>query len=551
VVSKATAPDEDAYSGFQGTDLDGLLRGAGVERVFVGGPATDYCVLNTVRDALKLGYRSVLLMDAIRAVDAQAGDGERAIAEILGGRGHRRHPGANRGVKDMAERTSALLTDLYRLTMLQAYLDQGMADTAVFEFFVRKLPEGRNFLIAAGLEQVLGYLEELRFSDEELDWLAACGRFHGRFVDSLRELRFTGDVAAMPEGTLFFPDEPILRVVAPLPQAQLVETRIINLLQFQTLVASKAARVRLAAPDRLLVDFGLRRAHGAEAGLMSARASYLAGFNGTSTVLAGMNWGVPIYGTMAHSFIQAHERETEAFEHFARSHPHAATMLIDTYGTEAAAEKLVPLARRLAGEGIAIQAVRLDSGDLAEHARRVRRILDEGGLAGVGIFASGNLDEYRLAEIVADRAPIDGFGVGTRMNTSADRPYLDCAYKLQEYAGVARRKRSEGKATWPGRKQVYRGYDGDGRMAGDVLTTTDDVRAGQALLERVMGNGRRLAGSPKLDMVRAHALAELSRLPEPLRGLAKAPAYPVTVAEPLRRLADEVDRRTGAGLRED
>lgn len=442
----------------------------------------------------------------------------------------------------MAERTSVLLTDLYQLTMLQAYFDQGMADTAVFEFFVRKLPEGRNFLMAAGLEQVLAFLEDLRFTPEELDWLAASGRFHGGFIDSLRGLRFSGDVQAMPEGTIFFPDEPILRVVAPLPQAQLVETRIINLLQFQTLVASKAARVRLAAPGKLLVDFGLRRAHGAEAGLLSARASYLAGFDGSATVLAGMKWGVPIYGTMAHSFIQAHERETDAFEHFARSHPQAATMLIDTYDTEAAARQLVPLAHRLAQEGIAIQAVRLDSGDLAQHARQVRQILDAGGLPGIRIFASGNLDEYKLAELAA--APIDGYGVGTRMNTSADRPYLDCAYKLQEYAGLARRKRSEGKATWPGRKQVYRAHGADGRLAGDLLTTADDVRPGRPLLAPVMQDGRRLAEPPALDSVRAHAQAELAALPEPLRGLAQASAYPVTVAEPLSRLAEAVDRRT-------
>ncbi len=444
----------------------------------------------------------------------------------------------------MTERTSPLLTDLYQLTMLQAYFDQGMADTAVFEFFVRKLPEGRNFLMAAGLEQVLDFLEDLNFTPQELDWLANSGRLHSRFVDSLHDLRFTGDVQAMPEGTIFFTDEPILRVVAPLPQAQLVETRIINLLQFQTLVASKAARIRLAAPNSLLVDFGLRRAHGAEAGLLSARASYLAGFNGSSTVLAGMKWGIPLFGTMAHSYIQAHERETDAFEHFARSHPLASTMLIDTYDTEAAARNLVPLAHKLAREGINIQAVRLDSGDLAEHARQVRRILDQGGLTGITIFASGNLDEYKLAELIAAGAPIDGFGVGTRMNTSADRPYLDCAYKLQEYAGVARRKRSEGKATWPGRKQVYRSYGDDGRMAGDVLTTADAVQSGQPLLVPVMQQGRRLAKSPLLDTIRDRARAELARLPVPLRALTPAASpYCVTVAEPLRLLAAEVDRR--------
>jgi nicotinate phosphoribosyltransferase len=438
----------------------------------------------------------------------------------------------------------ALLTDLYQLTMLQVYHDRGMNGTAVFEFFVRKMPDNRNFLVAAGLEQVLDYLETLRFSDGELDWLAACGRFSREFVDSLAGFRFSGDVAAMPEGTPFFPNEPILRVTAPLPQAQLVETRIINLLQFQVMVASKAARVRLAAPEKLLVDFGLRRAHGAEAGLLSARASYLAGFDGSSNVLAGMQWGIPLYGTMAHSYIQAHDSEMQAFEDFARTHPRATTLLIDTYDTEAAALRLAPLAKRLQAEGIAINAVRIDSGDLAEHAREVRRILDAGGLPGVKIFASGNLDEYRVRDLVAASAPIDGFGVGTRMNTSADAPYLDCAYKLQEYAGRARRKRSEGKATWPGRKQVLRDIEGTGRLSGDVLAMADAVPVGAGLLQEAMRGGSRLAASPSLQEVRRQALAELGRLPESLRGLDRAPAYPVTVADSLRDLAREVDSRT-------
>jgi nicotinate phosphoribosyltransferase len=451
---------------------------------------------------------------------------------------------------------SLLLTDLYQLTMLQAYLDQGQAELAVFEFFVRRLPEQRQFLMAAGLEQVLDFLEGACLSEAELAWLAGTGRFHGRFIESLRLLRFEGAVDALPEGTVFFADEPVLRVVAPLPQAQLVETRIINLLQYQTLVASKASRARLVAPVQQLVDFGLRRAHGAEAGLLSARASYLAGFDGTATVLAGLHWGIPLFGTMAHAFIEVHARETEAFEHFARSHPQAVTLLIDTYDTEAAARQLVPLAHRLAAEGITVQAVRIDSGDLADHARRVRAILDVGGLGGIRIFASGNLDEYRLAELLGQGAPIDGFGVGTRMNTSADLPFLDCAYKLQEYAGLARRKRSEGKATWPGRKQVYRHYDDAGVMAGDVITLldadgdgdgdgdADAPPAGQPLLQPVMRAGRRLAASPGLTEVRQHARAELARLPPALRGLTPAPTpYPVRVSAALAALRAEVDAR--------
>ena len=437
---------------------------------------------------------------------------------------------------------SILLTDFYQLTMLQAYFDHSLEETAVFEFFVRKLPAKRNFLLAAGLEQVLDYLEGVWFSAEELSWLAAGGRFNRRFLDALANWRFTGDVEAMAEGTPFFPGEPILRVVAPLPQGQLVETRIINLLQLQSMVAAKAVRSVLAARGRLLVDFGLRRAHGAEAGLLSARASYLAGFDGTATVLAGQRWGVPLYGTMAHSYIQAHASELEAFENFARSHPAGATFLIDTYDTEAAAAALVELAPRLAADGIPVNGVRLDSGDLGDHARQVRRILDAGGLAEVQIFASGNLDEARIARLVADGAPIDGFGVGTRMNTSADTPYLECAYKLQEYAGRPRRKRSEGKATWPGRRQVHRRYGPDGRMAGDTVTVIGDEQPGEALLQPVMRGGERVGTAPPLADLRSATAQRLARLPEALRRLELAPPYLVTTSKALRalrRIADE------------
>src|SRR5262245_44333116 len=382
----------------------------------------------------------------------------------------------------MARATSALLTDLYQLNMLRAYLDRGETKAAVFEFFVRKLPAHRNFLIAAGLEQVIEYLETLRFAPDELDWLAKTGRFNKDFIDYLAGFRFDGDVHAMPEGTVFFADEPILRVTAPLPQAQLIETRVINLLQFHSMVASKAARMVLAAPGKLLVDFGFRRAHGAEAGLMAARASYIAGFAGTATVLADKEFGIPIFGTMAHSYIQVHDDELEAFENFARARPNNLTLLIDTYDTEAAAHKVVMLAPRLKAAGVKINAVRLDSGDLVALSQAVRRILDEGGLREVAIFASGGLDENELSRLVQAGAPIDGFGVGTSLTTSSDAPVLDCVYKLQEYAGVARRKLSTGKATWPGRKQVWRRFGADGRMAGDVLSVEDDEQTGEPLI---------------------------------------------------------------------
>lgn len=438
---------------------------------------------------------------------------------------------------------SALLTDLYELTMAQAYLEQGMDEPAVFEFFVRKLPAHRNFLVAAGLEQVLDYLSNLRVSTEELAWLDQSGRFSSQLLHYLETLRFTGDVEAMREGTIFFPHEPIFKIVAPLPVAQLIESRVINLLNFQTMVASKAARSVLAAGGKPLIDFGLRRAHGAEAGLLAARASYLAGFAGTATVLAGMAYRIPLHGTMAHSFVQAHEDERVAFEHFALTQPANVILLIDTYDTEAAADKVVSLALTLKTKGITVKGVRLDSGDLADHARKVRRVLDEGGLPHAQILASGNLDEYRLRDLIQSRAPIDSFAVGTAMTTSSDAPSLDCAYKLQEYGGRSCRKRSEGKATWPGRKQVYRYLGDNGHMDHDIVTTHDDQLPGDPLLQPVMKNGCRLESWPELAELRRHAAAQLEQLPESLRALETVPPYGVRISLTLQSLAQMVDGR--------
>jgi len=444
----------------------------------------------------------------------------------------------------MRAESSPLLTDLYQLTMMQSYLDHDLTDTAVFEFFVRKLPDNRNFLIACGLEQVLQYLQRLHFSGQELEWLTGCGHFSMDFVNYLANFRFSGDVHAMNEGTIFFPDEPVLRVTAPLPMAQLVETRMINILQFQILIASKSARVVLAAPDKLLVDFGLRRSHGAEAGLMASRASFIAGLSGTSNVLAEPVFGIPAFGTMAHSYILAHDSEKEAFLHYARSHPENAVLLIDTYDTEQAAKKVVSIAPALKNEGIAIRGVRLDSGDLAEHAGRVRHILDRGGLNKVTIFASGNLDEYKLAEIEARHAPINGYGIGTRLTTSSDAPCLDCAYKLQEYAGIARRKISEGKATWPGRKQVYRIIE-HGHMVSDIITVENDPQDGEALIHPVMQSGKIITPSPPLSAIREHAAKELAALPEHLRSLEAASSFQVKISDVLKQLAREADERAG------
>jgi nicotinate phosphoribosyltransferase len=438
--------------------------------------------------------------------------------------------------------SSPLLTDLYQLNMIEAYLAYGETKTAAFELFVRKLPARRGFLVAAGLEQALEFLEELRFSGNEIDWLKRSGKFSTSTLDYLAQLRFSGDVHAMAEGTVFFGNEPILRVTAPLPEAQLVEARLINVLHLQTVVASKAARMVLAAPGKLLVDFGLRRAHGAEAGLMAARASYIAGFAGTATVLAGKMFDIPVLGTMAHSYIQAHDNEAVAFERFAHARPQDLVFLIDTYDTEAAARKVVALAPRLKDAGITIRGVRLDSGDLIKLSKNVRRILDDGGLAQVTIFASGGLEEDQLMAIAKANAPIEGFGIGTNLTTSSDAPALDCAYKLQEYAGLPRRKLSTGKETWPGRKQVWRHYGPDGRMAGDTLSVENDDKPGERLTHQVMQAGKRLGPQPTLSEIRARAARQLELLPEPLHKLVPGATYPVGVGKALIDLAAELDR---------
>jgi len=443
----------------------------------------------------------------------------------------------------MTSLTSPLTTDLYELNMVQAYLDRGEDKEAVFEFFVRRLPPRRGFLLAAGLEDVLTYLETLRFSSSEIDWLKSTGRFRGNLIDYLAGFRFSGDVHAIAEGTICFPNEPLIRITAPLTMAQIVETRLINILHFQTMIASKAARMVLAAPGKLLSDFGLRTAHGAEAGLFSARASYIAGFASAANVLAGERYGIPVVGTMAHSFVQVHDDEMTAFENFARARPDGVVLLIDTYDTEAGARKVVQLAPKLKADGIAIRGVRIDSGDLASMARKVRDILDAGGLKDVIILVSGGINEDVLQTMMAARTPIDGFGIGVNLDASIDAPSLDCAYKLQDYAGKPRRKLSEGKVTWPGRKQVWRSYGADKRMRGDILSLENDSQAGETLIAPVMRGGKRLAPAPTLAQIREHATRELGKLPEPLRKLEGGMEYPVEISKALRALAAQMDKK--------
>ena len=443
----------------------------------------------------------------------------------------------------MTSPESPLTTDLYELNMVQAYLDRGEDNEAVFEFFVRRLPERRGFLLAAGLDDALTYLETLRFSPGEIDWLKNTKRFRSNLIDYLAAYRFNGDVHAIPEGTVCFPNEPLIRITAPLPMAQIVETRLINILHFQTMIASKAARMVLAAPGKILSDFGLRTAHGAEAGLFSARASYIAGFSSAANVLAGERYGVPIVGTMAHSFIQVHDDEMTAFENFARSRPEVVILLIDTYDTEAGARKVVELAPKLKADGIAIRGVRIDSGDLSAMAKKVRGILDAGGLKDVIILVSGGINEDVLLKMAAAKAPIDGFGIGVNLDASIDAPSLDCAYKLQDYAGKPRRKLSEGKQTWPGRKQVWRSFNAQGRMRGDVLSLEDDRQDGETLVVPMMRGGKRVGPAPSLAQIRERAARDLARLPEPLRRLESGVAYPMEISAKLKALAAEMDAK--------
>ncbi|MFQ5680009.1 MAG: nicotinate phosphoribosyltransferase [Gemmatimonadota bacterium] len=438
------------------------------------------------------------------------------------------------------DRNAALLVDLYELTMLQAYWREGMAEEAVFSLFVRRMPRKRNYLLACGLDDALRYLERLRFREEEIAYLRTRDEFSAGFLEWLGGLRFTGDVRAVAEGTPVFAEEPILEVAAPLPEAQLAETFLMNQVHLQTVLASKASRLVTAARGRTVVDFGLRRMHGTDAGLKGARAFYIAGVDATSNVLAGAVYGIPIAGTMAHSYVQAHDSVRAAFRAFTQLYPET-ILLVDTYDTLDGVRAVIELARE-AGEAFRVRGVRLDSGELGPLASEARRMLDEAGLRSVEIFASGGLDEEEIGELVRAGAPIAAFGVGTGIGVGRGAPALDMAYKLVAYAGRGRLKRSPGKGILPGRKQVFRELE-DGCSVRDVIAREDEDLPGVPLLCSVMEGGRRLsAGRVSLEEARRHAREELDRLPERVRALDPAvPPYPVVVSDSLRRYRAEVE----------
>ncbi|HSC42604.1 MAG TPA: nicotinate phosphoribosyltransferase [Candidatus Binatia bacterium] len=440
----------------------------------------------------------------------------------------------------MPERNNlTLLTDLYQLTMAQSYFAEKRFAEATFSVFVRSYPPDRGYFVCAGLDDVLDFLEDFAFDANAIEYLAAQKLFSEKFLRYLSELRFTGDVWAIPEGRIVFKEEPLLELSAPIIQAQIVETLIINQLHLQTMIATKAARCVHASGGRPLVDFALRRTHGTDAGMKVARASYLAGFVGTSNVMAGKAYGIPIVGTMAHSFISSFEHEIDAFRAYVRSFPHNAILLIDTYDTLQGARNAVQIAKEMATRGETLIGVRLDSGDLADLARQVRKIFDDANLPDIKIIGSGGLDEYDLAELAAADVPFDSYGIGTRMGTSADAPWMDMAYKLVEYNRAAVLKLSTGKASSPGRKQIFRTRNERGNFARDTIGLRGEQIDGETLLKEAMDKGRRTAQSPSLSENRKRFAADFAALPDDLKALRNPPHYAVDTSQKLAQLREQ------------
>jgi nicotinate phosphoribosyltransferase len=439
---------------------------------------------------------------------------------------------------------SGLLTDLYELTMAAGYVQTRFDAVATFELFIRNIPPHRNYLVAAGLEQALEYLEHVNFSRDEIAYLRRHPIFrHIRpeFFEYLASFHFTGDVWAVPEGTLVFPGEPLMRVAAPIAEAQIMETYLLATLSYQTLIASKAARVVTAAKGREVVDFSARRGHGGLASLLAARAAVIGGCAGTSNVLAGEQFGLNTYGTQAHSWVMAHEDESEAFAHFLDTFPDGAVLLVDTYDVRGAVKKIMAMGRKPAG-------IRLDSGDLVKDSRWARRELDRAGWNEVKIFASGDLDEYKIEKLLAGGAAIDAFGVGTALGTPGDAPHLNLIYKLVEVERGGKiheaAKFSHSKVTYPGRKQVFRHCNAAGEFKSDTIALeSEPANGGEALLVPMMRGGRRLGPAESVHALRERCKAALARLPARYRQVNRNASYPVRYTQRLHKMLEKVRRR--------
>lgn len=436
----------------------------------------------------------------------------------------------------------ALFTDLYELTMTASYYDHGMFEPATFSLFIRKYPTSRRYFISAGLADVLDYLKDLKFTSDDLNYLDETGLFKPGFLSYLEKFRFTGDVFAIPEGRLFFVNEPIIEITAPLIESQIVETFIINAINLQVMIATKASRCVHVAWPRKLVDFSLRRTHGIDAGMKVARASFIGGFEGTSNVLAGKIYGIPIFGTMAHSFVICFEKEVDAFRAFAQSFPENVVLLVDTYDTISGTVKAAEVGREMALKGQKLKGVRLDSGDIAHLSRKVRKILKRTGLRETTIFASGAFDEYKIQRILDQAGDIDSFGVGTKMGVSADAPYLDMAYKLVKYAGRPVLKLSPEKITLASEKQIFRFTTSKGKLKRDIIGLREDkLEGGEPLLNRVMTRGKVISEFSDLFHIQKIFLDEFSKLDFKLKSLEKKETeYRVNLSPRLKSLQSRI-----------
>ena len=442
-----------------------------------------------------------------------------------------------------------LLTDLYELTMAQSYFAEGISGEATFSLYVREYPPDRGYLVAAGVDDALNCLEALTFNNHSVDYLGSTGIFTADFLEYLRDFRFTGSVHAMPEGSLFFPHEPVLEVSGPIIAAQLAETLVMNQVQYQTLLATKSARCVQAARGRPIADFAARRTHGTEASLKMARASYVAGFGATSNVLAARRYGIPPTGTMAHSYITSFDSEIDAFRAYSRMFPDRSILLLDTYDSIRGAHAAVKVAQEMERDGQRLTGVRLDSGDFDALSRQVRRVLDDAGLDYVRIVASGGLDEYAIDRLVSAGAPIDMFGVGTRVGVSADAPSCDMVYKMVSYNGRPVMKLSEGKESLPAAKQVFRRHDPDGMMSTDVIgLSTDADMPGEPLLVPAMQDGRRVIPPIEISDARQRVADGLSRLPQAHRKLRQPDHFPVSISENLQSLESQTRGQLSAAV---
>jgi nicotinate phosphoribosyltransferase len=440
-----------------------------------------------------------------------------------------------------SHRAGPLFTDLYELTMAASYFANKVFDVATFSLYIRDVYATRNYFVAAGLEQVLDELAAFQFSDQDISYLQSTGRFSEQFLNYLRQLRFTGEVNAMPEGTVFFANEPVMEVTAPIVEAQLIETFVLNTIGFQTMIASKAARCYHAAAGRPLIDFSLRRTQGQDAGIKVARSTFIAGFAATSNVLAGKIYGIPISGTMAHSYVSAFDNELDAFFAYADTFPDHSIFLIDTYDSVEGARHAAAVAKEMQKRGHTLIGVRLDSGDMVSLSREVRKIFDDAGLYDVKIYASSGFDEFKIAKVISEGATIDAFGVGTKVGVSADAPFVDVVYKMVRFKGRDVRKLSPGKVTLAGEKQVFRTLDQNGRYLEDIIGRRDEIIAeGKPLLEKVMENGHLLRPHPQLQMLQEKFKKNFAALDDGYKSIQNHKAYPVKLSTRLENLQERV-----------